>query len=133
MTRPLPEASTLVSRWREIFRTKRYELLPELLDENIVFRSPILDSPQEGKEKVAPFLAMVLSVLSDVMNYQREWYATDSVVLEFTGELDGTPLQGTEILRWNDSGLVEELTVLGRPLAALQLVNAKVQQMLAEA
>jgi hypothetical protein len=122
-----------VSRWREIFRTKRYELLPELLDENIVFRSPILDSPQVGKENVAPFLAMVLSVLGDVMNYQREWYAADSIVLEFAGELDGTPLQGTEILRWNDSGLVVELTVLGRPLAALQLVNATVQQMLAEA
>ena len=39
----------------------------------------------------------------------------------------------TEIVRWNDSGLVEELTALGRPLAALQLVRAKVAQMLAEA
>jgi SnoaL-like protein len=131
MTTQLPEAPSTVRRWHEMFNAKDFEQLAALLDDSVVVRSPVLEAPQEGKENALRLLGLVLSVIGDVISYQREWYGPDSAVLEFAGELDGITLQGVDIIRWNDSGRIVDLTVMARPLPALQHVSQVVQSKLA--
>ena len=54
-----------------------------------MFRSPAVHTPQEGKAITTAYLSAALVVLGPSLRYVREWYGSDSAVLEFEATLDG--------------------------------------------
>jgi SnoaL-like domain len=99
--------------------------LVALLDEDVVFRSPVVFKPYRGRDQVAVVLAAVVRVLED-FRYQREIGAADASdrALVFRARVGDRELEGCDLLHTNDAGLIDEFVVMVRPLsAALALVE----------
>jgi hypothetical protein len=51
-------------------------------------------------------------------------------MLEFEVVIDGTVINGVDLIRWNEAGRVVEFKVLLRPLKAINLVHERMGSML---
>lgn len=116
-TRPTPPA---VTSWHAVVDARDPALLDALLAEEVVFRSPAVFSPQHGKESTTAYLAAAIVVLGPTLRYVEEWYNDRSAVLEFEAELDGSFVQGIDLLRWDDADRLIEFTVMVRPYRGLE-------------
>src|SRR3954465_14120735 len=88
------------------------------LHPDVLFHSPVVFRPYEGRERVMELLGHVISVLED-FRYTDELTGVDSVGLVFKGRVGDRDVQGWDLLRIDRSGLVTELTVMVRPLSAV--------------
>lgn len=125
-----PEA---VRRWHEVLActetARRDAQLEALLDDDVVFCSPAVHTPQRGRLLTTAYLRAAMEVLGPTLSYERQLIGEDSAVLEFRADLDGTLVHGVDLLRWGDDDRLVEFTVMVRPLRALQ---ALVERMGAE-
>ena len=115
MSRPVP-----VSAWHAIAASRDPSGLASLLSDDVVFRSPAVHTPQEGRVLTTAYLTAAIAVLGPTLTYVREWYADDSAVLEFRAELDGLTVHGVDMLTWGPDGRLTEFTVMVRPFKGLQ-------------
>ncbi len=109
-----------VRSWHEVVESQDLTLLDELLADDVVFRSPAVFAPQEGKAVTMRYLTAALAVLGPVVRYVGEWHGAGSAVLEFEAELDGVYVQGVDMLGWNDEDKLVSFTVLARPMRGLE-------------
>jgi SnoaL-like domain len=109
-----------VRRWHAVVQSKDPALLGELLADEVVFRSPAVFVPQEGKVLTTSYLSAALKVLGPSLRYVSQWHNHASAVLEFEADLDGVYVQGVDILRWNAEGKLVSFTVMVRPMRGLQ-------------
>lgn len=106
--------------------------LRDMLAEDAVFHSPVVHSPQAGRDKVFAYLHAASHVLGgDDFRYEREIIDGDQAMLEFATTLDGIHINGVDIIRWNDDGKIIDFKVMVRPLKAINKVWEKMSEMLA--
>ena len=123
-----------LAAWHALVKSGDANALPDLLDDEVVFHSPVVHTPQVGKAITAGYLAAALQVFSDPsFRYVRELSGPHDAVLEFTLELDGVAINGVDMLRWNEDGHIVEFKVMLRPLKAVNLIHQKMAAMLAAA
>jgi hypothetical protein len=91
--------------------------------DGVVFRSPAVYKPYQGKEQVAGILRLVATVFEN-FRYTAEWRDGATTVLFFEANVGERELQGIDILEENDDGLVARFTVMIRPLSGVQAVAA---------
>jgi ketosteroid isomerase-like protein len=97
-----------------------------LLSEDVVFRSPVVFKPYQGRAAVAPLLHAVFEVFED-FRYVREIGAEGAPdhVLVFHARVGDMELEGSDFLHTAEDGSIDELMVMVRPLsAALALAKA---------
>lgn len=97
-----------------------------LLSEDVVFRSPVVFKPYQGRAAVAAILRAVAEVLED-FRYVREIGAADAAdhALVFQARVGRLEIEGCDFLHLDADGRIEEFTVMVRPLsAAIALADA---------
>jgi hypothetical protein len=117
--------------WHAVVEAKDAALLDELLADDVVFRSPAVFRPQEGKALTTAYLSAAIAVLGPTLRYVHEWFDESSAVLEFEADVDGMYVHGVDMLRWNDDGRITGFTVMVRPLRGLQQVMTRMAERLA--
>ena len=71
-----------LAAWHRLVRENDAAALEALLDENAVFISPVVHTPQVGRDKAALYLRGALQVLNNgAFRYVGEWPAPGSAVL----------------------------------------------------
>ena len=116
----MPELPAVLRSWHAFVESRDPALLADLLADDVVFRSPAVFTPQEGKAVTTHYLTSAIAVLGPSLRYVGQWHDQASAVLEFEADLDGAYVQGVDMLRWNDDGRLVSFTVLVRPLRGLQ-------------
>ncbi len=116
--------------WHEIVRDLDPGRLDEVLAENCVFYSPVVHTPQEGRELTKFYLAGVMMVFNDTFHYVKQVVTKEHAVLEFVCEVDGIIVNGVDIITFNGEGKIEELKVMIRPLKAINMLHGKMREML---
>lgn len=107
--------------------------LKALLAEDATFHSPVVHTPQQGRDKVFAYLFAASHVLGgEQFRYVREIVDGNQAMLEFSSELDGIHINGVDIIRWDDNGLISDFKVMVRPLKAINKVWEKMAEMLAQ-
>ena len=91
--------------------------------DDVVFRSPAVHKPYHGKEQVAGLLRLVATVFEN-FRYTAEWRDGATTILFFEANVGDRELQGVDILEESRDGLIEQFTVMIRPLSGLQAVAA---------
>jgi hypothetical protein len=87
----------------------------ELLAENIVFNSPILIRPIEGREVIATIFAQSSSTHGSG-TYTAEFKLDDrTTFLRWVGTMDGHKIESLEVIVDNEQGLIVERTIALRP------------------
>ena len=97
----------------------------ELLADDVVFRSPAVFKPYEGKETVGTILRTVFGVFED-FRYTDELEGDGVHALIFEARVGDRELQGMDLLRAGEDGSIAEFTVMVRPASGLM---ALAQQM----
>jgi hypothetical protein len=117
---PTGSKPTALAAWHAVVEARDPAGLADLLAEVVVFRSPAVFAPQQGKQLTTAYLAAAIVVLGPTLRYVEEWHNDHSAVLEFEVELDGTFVQGVDMLRWNDADRLVAFTVMVRPFRGLE-------------
>lgn len=90
-----------------------------LLAEDVVFRSPVVFRPYEGREAVATVLVEGAMNVFEDFRYSDRFESGDSAALIFAARVGDREVQGLDLLRFDDDGRVRELTVMVRPMSGL--------------
>lgn len=114
---------------REAVEAGDVDALGALLAEDVVFRSPAVYKPYQGRDTVLALLGVVATVFEN-FRYAAEWRDGNTTTLFFEANVGDRELQGVDILEHGDDGLVERFTVMIRPLSGLQAVVAAIEQRL---
>lgn len=113
-----------LERWHEVVEKGDLKLLESLLAKDVVFHSPILFKPKEGKKLTTIFLAAAFKVLTPGgFKYIKTLDSPEHSMLEFECELDGVQVDGIDIITWNDEGQIAEFKVMIRPFKAIEKVG----------
>jgi len=128
----MSEQPHAVRAWHAVVESADPALLDDLLADDVVFRSPAVFAPQEGKDLTRLYLRSAMAVLGPSLRYIGEWCGPSSAVLEFEAELDGMYVHGVDMLRWNDDGRLASFTVMVRPMRGLTKLVELMQRQLAE-
>jgi hypothetical protein len=90
----------------------------DLLADDVVFRSPAVFKPYEGRETVATILRTVFGVFED-FRYTDELAGDGVHALIFEARVGDRTLQGMDLIRGDGNGRIAELTVMVRPASGL--------------
>ena len=96
------------------------------LARDVTFRSPAVHGSYEGRLATATVLRAVGRIFED-FRYVDVLDEGDRAVLVFRARVGDRDLEGVDLLRFDDDGLISELTVMLRPLSALQAVVTAMQ------
>jgi hypothetical protein len=125
-----PMAHT-VEDWLDLVARKDASGVDALLAEEIVFHSPLVDTPQTGKAVARQYLSAAFGVFSQAQfGYVRQVVGERDAVLEFLVEIDGVAVNGVDMIRWDDDGRIVEFKVMLRPMKALRLMQQKMAALL---
>ena len=117
--------------WHELVKTRDPEGLDAVLAESAVFHSPIVHTPQVGKQITKLYLLAAFEVFfNETFRYVRELRGPHDAVLEFEVEIDRIRVNGVDMIKWNDDGQIVEFKVMIRPLKAIQLIHERMGAML---
>lgn len=120
-----------IKAWHQLVANKDVTGVDSLLAENVVFHSPVADTPQVGKAITRQYLAAVFDIFSKhSFRYVREVVGERDAVLEFLVEIDGVSVNGVDMIRWNDEGLIVDFKVMLRPLKAVKVMQMRVAAIL---
>ena len=138
----------VVSQWHQFLKGQLPGGLDELLHDDVVFYSPIVFTPQEGKAITKLYLEAAGQTLpgdrpkddgdggagsgsgSGGFRYTKQVLAGDTAVLEFETTVQGKYVNGVDIIRCDDDGKIVEFRVMIRPLQAVNLIHQQMAAML---
>jgi hypothetical protein len=104
------------ARFRAAVERMDIDAAGELLAADIVFHSPATFHPFIGKETVTQLLTIVSQTFEN-FRYTDELAADGSHALIFRASIGGRELEGIDLLRFDEAGLIADFTVMLRPLS----------------
>jgi SnoaL-like domain len=116
---------TRVLRLIDAIQGSDSDTLDAMLAEDVVFHSPV--QTYRGRDQVVHLLGIIGTVL-DSTEVTRE---VDGIIL-FAAYVEEHPVDGVLVHRVDEHGRITEITVMLRPLAALQAAVARMARALAE-
>jgi len=133
-----------VEKWYEVMKSNDMDKLDDLLAEDVIFYSPVVYTPQKGKDITKMYLMAAGGVFGEgtkdsmsdsnksqsKFKYIKEIIGEKSALLEFESEMDGIYVNGVDVISWNDEGKITEFKVIIRPLQAVNMLHQKMQAML---
>ncbi len=131
-----PVIESVIERWHQHLRGDLPGGLDGLLADDVVFYSPIVFTPQRGKDITKLYLEAAAAALpgdgsaDGGFHYTKQVAAGDTAVLEFETTVSGKHVNGVDIIRCDDSGRIVEFRVMIRPLQAVTAVHEQMKAML---
>ncbi len=117
--------------WHTVALSKDYHAIAAILHDDCVFESPVVHTPQVGKDITAKYLAAAGHTLgNEHFEYVGEWHRENSAVLEFKTVIEGIAINGIDMISCDDDGLVTHFKVMVRPLKAVNMLHQKMGEML---
>ena len=148
----------VVTRWHAFIRGELPGGLDDLLDDDVVFYSPIVFTPQRGRQITALYLQAAAQTFGGEsaaraddegrgdggrrdggrrdegrpvgFRYTKMVLGDDTAMLEFETTMKGKYVNGIDIIRCNGRDRIVEFRVMIRPLQAVNLVHEQMAAML---
>ena len=113
-------------------RAQARTALWDLLHPDVVFESPVVHSPQRGRDITFKYLSSAEKVLGrPVFTYVGEWKNAHGAVLEFKNIIDGIEINGVDIISFDSEGRITHFKVMVRPLKAINMLHRLMAEQLA--
>ena len=133
-----------IEKWHDIMKGDSSEApnkLDDLLHDDVVFYSPVVYTPQRGKEITKLYLSAASGVFStekkgkeekkeSKFKYIKEVVHANHACLEFETEMNGVYVNGIDLITWDENDKIIEFKVLVRPLQAVNTLHQQMGQML---
>ncbi|MCC6849745.1 MAG: nuclear transport factor 2 family protein [Deltaproteobacteria bacterium] len=114
--------------FRRAIERHSFDDLIALFREDAVLHSPITFQPFEGKTAIRRLLSIIFEVFED-FRYTDELDAVDGMtkVLVFRARVKDRDVEGIDLVRYDEAGMVRDLTVMVRPRSGMERLLAEVQ------
>ena len=90
---------TALDKWYDYMKSHDHAALWDLLHPDAVFESPVVHTPQRGRDITFKYLSSAERVLGGPgFRYIGEWRSANGAVLEFESEIEGIKLNGVDII-----------------------------------
>jgi hypothetical protein len=119
-------------RFRAAAEAKDFSAIDELFAEDVVFRSPVVYKPYEGRDAVAMLLGAVAQVFED-FRYTDQVETGDAAALAFSARIGDRELDGIDFLGFDSEGRVNRMAVYVRPMSGVNALAEAMQKKLEEA
>ena len=135
-----------LEKWHRQLRGELPGGLDELLADDVVFRSPIVYTPQQGKDITKMYLMAAGGTLGGEgadevdldepgdadewdgrFRYVRTIREGNDVLLEFETTIEGKYANGIDLITVDDHARIVSFTVMIRPLQAVNAIHAQMQ------
>ena len=118
--------------WEKIAESGDFDLLDQLLADDVVFESPIVHAPQVGRAITKTYLIAAVQVLnSPESRWVNRWFGEQSAVLELETRIDGLTINAVDIISWNSEDRINHFKVMVRPLKAINALHQAMGRQLA--
>jgi hypothetical protein len=104
--------------FREAVQNRDVAAARALLAQDVVFHSPATFHPFVGRETVSALLGIVEETFED-FRYTDELHADGVHTLIFRASIGGREIEGMDLLRTDEDGLIADFTVMLRPMSGL--------------
>ncbi|MDX6587643.1 MAG: hypothetical protein QOI31_2116 [Solirubrobacterales bacterium] len=120
-----------MQEFRSAIEARDLDGLDALFSDDIVFRSPVVHAPYQGRDQAKLLLAAVAQVFED-FRYTREIGAPGAAdsALVFRARVGDRELEGCDFIHLNDEGLIDELYVMVRPATGLMALAEAMKRQL---
>ena len=125
--------TTGLDKWYAYTKSHDHAALWDLLDPEAVFESPVVHTPQRGRDITFKYLLGADKVLGGPgFAYIGEWRSETGAVLEFENEIDGIRINGVDMITFGSDGRITHFKVMVRPLKAINLLHRLMGEQLAQ-
>jgi len=113
-----------IKKWHQVVKDSNFQLLEDILDDSVVFYSPVVFTPQKGKKITLMYLSAVATLFNvESFSYTHEIIEGNMASLEFELELDGIHINGLDLITLNNEQKIIEFKVFIRPLQGLNILH----------
>jgi len=127
-----------LERWHAHMRRELDDGLDALLHPDVVFLSPVVFTPQKGRDITKLYLGAAGGTIGGEdsnqgggsFGYTKEIASGHHAMLEFETKMDGKYVNGVDILTCDDDSMITEFKVMIRPLQAVNIVHEQMKAML---
>jgi hypothetical protein len=108
--------------FRAAVEARDHGAVVDTLAPDVLFHSPVAFKPFAGREAVGEVLRAVGDVFED-FSYTDELASDGVLALIFRARVGDKAVEGIDVLRFDDDGLIAEFTVMVRPASALMALG----------
>ena len=119
----------VIDQWHDMMSGSSHDGLLELLAEDCIFWSPVVHTPQRGRDITYLYLSAASQVFGGDFRYVSEMIDGSRAVLEFTCAIDDIQVNGVDIIQVRNRQIIE-FKVMVRPLKAVNKVHERMMSML---
>ena len=131
-----------IQKWHDLIAGNFPGGYDELLADDVVFFSPVVFTPQHGKNLAKLYLMAAGNTFGgdedkadgtlkeSSFHYTKEVLDGNQAILEFETQIDGKYVNGVDIISFNEEGKISEFKVMIRPLQAVNIIHMQMQKML---
>src|SRR5918995_4912451 len=117
-------AETTIVDFREAVEEGDSDRVLATLADDITFNNPVTFYPFQGRDALAFVVPKLLEVWQD-LRYIAELHGDELVGLVFDARAGTRDVRGIDVLHFDDDGLIDEITVMVRPLTGLQALASE--------
>ena len=124
----------MVHPFRRAIEARDLDAAVALMREDVVFRSPAVFKPYQGRDAVRRLLEAVMAVFED-FRYTREIGAPDARdhALVFETRVGDRHVEGCDFIQLDEDGAISELMVMVRPMSGMLALAEAMKAQLARA
>lgn len=112
--------------FRIAVEARQIDAIAETFTEDAVLHSPVSFKPVEGRAAIRALFTVLLEVLAD-FRYTDQLESNDgSRGLIFCGRIGDRELEGLDLLRFDASDKIHDMTVMVRPRSAIEALRLEV-------
>ena len=127
------DGKTLAAKWHEVALSSDPHAVSAMLHDDAVFESPVVHTPQRGREITFKYLSSAEKVLGGPgVRYIGEWRSDTGAVLEFENEIEGIKINGVDIITFSADDRIVHFKVMVRPLKGMNLLHRLMGEQLAK-
>jgi hypothetical protein len=106
---------------RDALEARDVEILRRGLAEDVIVHSPIFSVEFDGVDETCAVMDGVYQALGDIeyLHDEKGEAPGDPHVFAWRSDVDGEPLEGVDIVRYDSEGKINDLTVFFRPLRGI--------------
>jgi SnoaL-like protein len=119
-------------RFKAAAESKDFSAIDDLFTEEVVFRSPVVFKPYEGRDAIALLLEAVAQVFED-FRYTDQLETGDSAALFFSARVGERELDGLDYLHFDSAGRIDRMSVYVRPMSGVHALAEAMQRRLEQA
>ncbi len=121
-----------LATWHNIVSSSNIHDLDSLISEDCIFHSPVVHTPQIGKDLTIKYLSAAFKIFTNgTFEYVREVKNNNQAVMEFQLYINDIIINGVDIISWNAEGKIIDFKVMIRPLKAVKTIHENMGKILA--